>query len=68
MALVMGQPRYGVPVSNFHTVQPGQSLQDVAHAYGVDPGTLAAHPRNRHIAGVVHPGVRLFIPKSRPLV
>lgn len=57
--------RYAKPVSNMHTVVPGQSVADVGHIHGVSPGSIMSHPKNRHLfggSGSVPPGTRLFIP------
>jgi hypothetical protein len=58
------RPRVLVPVSNKHTVTPGQDWGHVASIHGVSQEDLKSHPENRHIvgSGPLLPGTRLTIP------
>jgi LysM repeat protein len=59
-------PRRITPVSNRHTVVPGQTLQHVAMVHGVSADDIASHPRNvQHNLATqpLYPGTRLFIPR-----
>lgn len=57
-------PMYAVPVSQHHTVTPGQSLGHIANIHGVSQDEIASHPANRHLmgSGPLIPGTRVFIP------
>lgn len=59
--------RVVVPVSQFHTVTPGQTLQHIATIHGVTPASILVANPGRMPGGVLIPGTRLHIPgKSHP--
>jgi LysM repeat protein len=61
-------PRTLIPVSQFHTVVPGQSLSDVARVHNVSVSNLiAANPGKILPSTGLIPGTRLNVPgKSHP--
>ncbi len=55
--------RQAIPTlqGSYHQVQPGETLWRIAHAYGLDPTTLASVNRLPNLTAV-HVGQQLFIP------
>lgn len=64
---ILMQPRKVVPVSQFHTVVPGQSINDVAMVHDVSIDALAVANPGKMPGGHLIPGTRLNIPgKGHP--
>jgi LysM repeat protein len=62
---ITSMPRAFVPISDKHTVVPGQTLADVARVHRITVNQLIQANPGKAPGGVLAPGTRLTIPTSR---
>lgn len=67
MQPIVQRERKAIPVSQFHTVTPGQNLGHVAAIHGVSQEELMMANPGKIMGGRLIPGTRLNVPaKSHP--